>query len=124
MNNRLEYGGFIILALPYQLGDNNRWTLNIQIELHTGDRVVMELHPWQFLGSWRRPKRLRIWPDHWPPITLSGCGHNMPLKEAKCRLGVNLRHSPGVPPTSGARGRADENSTITDIGQRMSPIGG
>ena len=40
MNNRLEYGGFIILALPYQLGDDNRWTLNIQIELHTGDRVV------------------------------------------------------------------------------------
>ncbi len=40
MNNRLEYGGFIILALPYQLGDNNRWTLNIQIELHTGDCVV------------------------------------------------------------------------------------
>ncbi len=40
MNNRLEYGGFIILAVPYQLGDDNRWTLNIQIELHTGDRVV------------------------------------------------------------------------------------
>ncbi len=39
MNDRLEYGGFIILALPYQLGDDNRWTLNIQIELHTGDRV-------------------------------------------------------------------------------------
>jgi hypothetical protein len=40
MNNRLEYGGFIILALPYQLGDDNRWTLNIWIEIHTGDRVV------------------------------------------------------------------------------------
>ncbi len=40
MNDHLEYGGFIILALPYQLGDDNRWTLNIQIELHTGDRVV------------------------------------------------------------------------------------
>ena len=40
MNDRLEYGGFIILAVPYQLGDDNRWTLNIWIEIHTGDRVV------------------------------------------------------------------------------------
>ncbi len=40
MNNRLEYGGFIILAVPYQLEDDNRWTLNIWIEIHTGDRVV------------------------------------------------------------------------------------
>ena len=40
MNNRLEYGGFIILAVPYQRADDNRWTLNLQIELHTGDRVV------------------------------------------------------------------------------------
>jgi hypothetical protein len=40
MNDRLEYGGFIILALPYQLEDDNRWTLNIRIEIHTGDRVV------------------------------------------------------------------------------------
>jgi len=40
MNDHLEYGGFIILAVPYQLGDHNRWTLNIQIELHTGDRFV------------------------------------------------------------------------------------
>ncbi len=40
MNNRLEYGGFIILAVPYQLEDDNRWTPNIWIEIHTGDRVV------------------------------------------------------------------------------------
>ncbi len=40
MNNRLEYGGFIILAVPCQLEDDNRWTLNIWIEIHTGDRVV------------------------------------------------------------------------------------
>jgi hypothetical protein len=37
MNDRLEYGGFIILAVPYQLGDDNRWTLNIWIEIHTGE---------------------------------------------------------------------------------------
>jgi hypothetical protein len=45
MNNRLEYGGFIILALPYRLGDDNHWTLNIQIELHTGDCVVSSALP-------------------------------------------------------------------------------
>ncbi len=28
------------MAVPYQLGDDNRWTLNIWIEIHTGDRVV------------------------------------------------------------------------------------
>ena len=39
-------------------------------------------------------------------------------------LWVRLRHSPGLPPTSGAGGRADEISTITDIGQRMSLVGG
>ena len=31
-------------------------------------------------------------------------------------LRVNMRHSPGVPPTSGAEGKADEISTKTDIG--------
>ncbi len=42
----------------------------------------------------------------------------------ECPSWVNLRHSPGVPPTSGAGGRADEIDTITDIGQRMSAVGG
>ncbi len=40
MSDRLEYGGFIILAVPYQRADDNRWALNIWIEIHTGDRVV------------------------------------------------------------------------------------
>ncbi len=41
-----------------------------------------------------------------------------------CLLRVNLRHSPGVPPTSGAGGEADEIGAKADIGQRMSPVGG
>ena len=40
MNDRLEYNGFFVCAAPYQRADDNRWTLNLQIELHTGDRVI------------------------------------------------------------------------------------
>ncbi len=42
----------------------------------------------------------------------------------KCLLRVNMRQSPGVPPTSGAGGRAEAIGWKADIGQRMSALGG
>ncbi len=41
MNNRLEYGGFIILAVPYRLGDNNRWTPAEVCQVATEDAVEL-----------------------------------------------------------------------------------
>ncbi len=41
MNNRLEYGGFIILALPYRLGDNNRLTPAEVCQVATEDAVEL-----------------------------------------------------------------------------------
>ena len=42
----------------------------------------------------------------------------------ECRLRVRLRRSPGVPPTSGAGGEADEIGAKVDIGARTAAIEG
>ncbi len=40
MSDRLEYNGFVICAAPHNLAASGRWTVNITIERHRGDRVL------------------------------------------------------------------------------------
>jgi hypothetical protein len=38
MNDAL-YKGYVIKATPYQLKESKKWTVNITIEHHTGERI-------------------------------------------------------------------------------------
>jgi hypothetical protein len=39
--DRLKYKGYIIKAKPYQLAKDKSWTININIERHTGSAVTV-----------------------------------------------------------------------------------
>ena len=39
--DRLKYKGYIIKAIPYQLAKDKSWTININIERHTGSAVTV-----------------------------------------------------------------------------------